>query len=171
MTLLVQNSLPAERARSCVFAESFDSVDSFYKNPWTTTYVHTTPISGTAYGELVTSGMYSSSITLISESNGAVGGYTGSLIDTRNYSYFAIEFSRFLNMTCSISATLMTNPVDPVDYVPITDQFGYGATITSSLTMPVIIERDTPIRYTYILVNHSKSVATNSGIVTYSLYN
>lgn len=140
-------------------------------SPWTTTYVHTTPISGTLNGELVSTGMYSCSIALVSESDGPVGGYTASLIDTRNYSYFAVECSRFLNMTCSISATLMSNPVDPVDYVPITDQFGYGATITSSLTMPVILERDTPVRYTYIIINHSKSIATNSGIITYSLYN
>jgi len=139
--------------------------------PWSTIYVSTSPVKSTTTGELVTSGIYSSSITLFSESNGVVGGYTASLIDTRNYSYFAIEFSRFLNLTCSISATLMTNPVNPVDYVPITDQFGYGGTITSSLTMSTIIERDTPVRYTYILINHSKSIATNSGIVTYSLYN
>lgn len=139
--------------------------------PWSTIYISTSPIKGTTSGELLYSGMYTASITLISESNGAVGGYTGSLIDMKNYSYFSMEFSRFLNMSCSISATLMLNPVNPIDYVPITDQFGYGGTITSSLTMPVIIERDTPVRYAYILVNHSKSIATNSGIVTYSLYN
>jgi hypothetical protein len=35
MTLLLKNSLPAERNRGCVFAENFDSVEAFYKNDGT----------------------------------------------------------------------------------------------------------------------------------------
>jgi len=37
MTLLLKNSLPAERNRGCCFAENFDSVEAFYKNGGTIT--------------------------------------------------------------------------------------------------------------------------------------
>jgi len=44
MSLLTVNSLPASRARGCVFAENFDSIEAFYKNGGT--IVTGTPVFG-----------------------------------------------------------------------------------------------------------------------------
>jgi len=106
-------------------------------------------------------------VTLITESNGAMGLTTSSDIPLPTYSRFAIQFSRMNGVTASLSATMSSDATTSVvDFYPITEEL-YGSSLINSDCYLVQSEM---FKATKIRLNYYKTAATNTCLVRYWLW-
>lgn len=103
----------------------------------------------------------------VSESAGAMGLTTSSDIPMSTYSRFALQFSRMVGVTCSLSATISSDAV-PIanDFYPITEML-YG---TSLINGDCYLVQSEPLKASWLRVNYWKSAAANGILLRYWLY-